>query len=1628
MKIKKRVLSICLVLSMIIGILPTVSFALDESSPTQVWDGSTATSFAGGTGTEDDPYQIATGEQLDYLRYLTNEIGGASSSIPQLQGYNSKHYILVADIYLNDVENVDEWKNTAPENEWTAIGGGTTLDSLNKNAFYGTFDGNGYTIYGIYTNSSASFTGLFGIINNATIKNVNVAKSYIAGNTDVGGIVGAACWEATITNCKNTGTVCGTTKVGGIVGSIATGSLCEYCANMGEVSGDNAIGGIAGANTAGNASSTIISCCYNTGNISGTSTVAGIVGDVYNEGSGYSYVNDCYNTGEVTCTGSKVGGIVAQLSPTRIVNRCYNVGNIITPESNTFAGAIIGCRELRSVVNKCYYLESTCVRGSNSSWFGEEKLSPLTDSQMQLQSSFEGFDFDSVWYIAHNSTYPKLIFPETILYAKILVVDSTTNQPISDFSINMEISNDLAYAVLDDGQVYIKGIASGFASSIPVYISKEGYENFLCHSDKLQKTPSLTDSSDNIVYLVPNGVTDIENEAENLYILEHIQFAKDKYPSFVNSYGFNNAYWQFDDGSSLVLSYAASFIGDVSDTLSFKFGDLEITANYYDVFLADLIIAMSDTEHSTIVDTTAFQIYSKYYSKVVDNWVQKFMQLDSEKEDLFSKAERDAWNSIISDIQNASTDTGKVGWDAVVYDIEQLLKGDGKEFEINSTTEKLLNFVFTPEFLSDHKYIIDDVFEGFSVANEVCEYVNDASDSINCFLQTTRAYITVGTSLEMQEHLFDLLTKAADEMDVMKALYFKNALNKYQAIASSKVALYCQCYKELSKDVLQFTYNSFVRGYLKKAGYTEVANVLGCPLVEIQAVTLAYNLGYAIGDSITKLSDKAEQYHFMYYLAPLEAALEMVVEEYGDTLLDNQTYENAKIYDYAYRTLAATNKYLYNCLYTLGASGVSINLGNTHIGQVSQLMELATIPINAWTVTKCHGNALSLTNRYQYTSIQCPVDVYVYDSEENLLVSIVDEEVIDYDPSILVLNYNGKKTLVYPADKDYVIKIVSRDEGIMDYYVAEIADTGTRNIDFYNIPLAPRKTYTGRIPSEFDVDSGEYTLYADEDTQTADYDSNNNETCLPSPFDLKWEGTKALWNKVENATSYVVYLYKDGENVVSAVTEETIYDFSDAIDEVGNYTFAVVAVGNEISIFNSRRSSFSESFEYFPIIHVNNIQLNLNVCHIATGDSFELISIITPDNATNQSIVWNSSDNKVATVNENGLVTAVGEGTATITATTADGGFTATCKVTVSASTLPIPQNHTVTFDPNGGTVTPVSAITGEDGTLVSLPVPTRDGYTFNDWYSAPSGGDKITTNTVFTTDTTVYAQWSKDTSGSSSSGSGSSTASTYTIFTSATENGSVSVSLKSARAGTTVTITATPDTGYQLEKLLVTDKNGNSIKLTDQGNGKYTFTMPASKVSVAASFIALEVPAPSLPFTDVTASDWFYDAVTYVYDNGLMTGTSANAFSPNATTTRGMIVTILHRLEGTPTADASGFTDVEKGAWYQDAVDWAAANGIVNGTSQTTFAPNAPITREQMAAILYRYAAYKGYDVSQKAQLDQFQDQSAVSGYAEDALAWANAAGLITGVTDTTLSPKGSAVRAQTATILMRFCESVVK
>lgn len=210
--------------------------------------------------------------------------------------------------------------------------------------------------------------------------------------------------------------------------------------------------------------------------------------------------------------------------------------------------------------------------------------------------------------------------------------------------------------------------------------------------------------------------------------------------------------------------------------------------------------------------------------------------------------------------------------------------------------------------------------------------------------------------------------------------------------------------------------------------------------------------------------------------------------------------------------------------------------------------------------------------------------------------------------------------------------------------------------------------------------------------------------------------------------------------------------------------------------------------------------------------------------------------------------------------------------------------------------------------------------------------------------------------------------------------------------------------------------------------NGKVTWYVTDDSAPVFYTLDQNGVSATRtvLELDDVSTADWYYPAVKYAYDHGLMSGTSETTFSPSVATTRGMIVTILYRLEGQPSTANANFTDVPDGQYYADAVAWASANAVVSGYGDGRFGPNDPVTREQLAAILYRYAQSKGYDVSASNGLAGFTDAASVSAYAVPAMQWANAEGVINGRTATTLAPKGNATRAETAQILMTFCESV--
>ena len=343
----------------------------------------------------------------------------------------------------------------------------------------------------------------------------------------------------------------------------------------------------------------------------------------------------------------------------------------------------------------------------------------------------------------------------------------------------------------------------------------------------------------------------------------------------------------------------------------------------------------------------------------------------------------------------------------------------------------------------------------------------------------------------------------------------------------------------------------------------------------------------------------------------------------------------------------------------------------------------------------------------------------------------------------------------------------------------------------------------------------------------------------------------------------------------------------------------------------------------------------------------------------------------------------------------------------------PAPTEFIVTFDGNGGTPS-VGSMTTTDQKLTSLPSASRSGsYSFDGWYTKKSGGTKITTDTVFSANTTVYAHWTYTGGG----GGGYNPPVTYYTLRFETGGGSDIPSVRETY-NAYIDLTQYVPTwrghtfiGWYSERGLINKVSG--VYLTKD-------------MTVYAGWRVDENPNTGAnPFTDVSEKDWFYGDVMFVYENGLMLGTSKTLFSPHGTATRGMMATILWRMEGSPVPKGkNSFTDVEAGKWYADAITWTAENGIFAGYGKDKFGPDDPITREQLAAIFYRYADYKGYDLTVKGNLDKFKDADKITDYAKTAMQWAVGSGLVKGKSGNLLDPQGTATRAEIAAMLHRFIE----
>lgn len=446
----------------------------------------------------------------------------------------------------------------------------------------------------------------------------------------------------------------------------------------------------------------------------------------------------------------------------------------------------------------------------------------------------------------------------------------------------------------------------------------------------------------------------------------------------------------------------------------------------------------------------------------------------------------------------------------------------------------------------------------------------------------------------------------------------------------------------------------------------------------------------------------------------------------------------------------------------------------------------------------------------------------------------------------------------------------------------------------------------------------------------------------------------------------------------------------------------------------------------YAFIPVTSVTLAPETLSIEEGKTAGLTATISPANATTQQHSWASENGKIAKAYGETLntakVTAIGVGKTTITYTI--GGKEASCEVTVTPRTISV---ESITLNKPQ-----LSLVKGATETLTATVLPTTATDKTVIWESSDTavatvkdgivtavaaGNATITAKAGEKTATCAVTVTNPSNSGSSSGGGGSSTPRYAVTVPDKTENGSLSVSSKNAKKGSDVTVTATPDKGYEVDDIVAKDAKGNKLTLKDNGDGTYTFTMPASKVTVTAAFAEkkAEPIVPEKLFADVSAEEYYYEAVKWASENGVTGGIGENLFGANLPCTRAQIVTFLWRAAGSPEPKGmSGFVDVSADAYYAKAVAWAVEEGIVSGTSATTFSPDAVCTRAQSVAFLYRAFGEK---VNKAAG---FSDVSADAYYA-DAVAWAVENGVASGIGGGLFAPDQDCARGQIVAFLYR-------
>lgn len=566
----------------------------------------------------------------------------------------------------------------------------------------------------------------------------------------------------------------------------------------------------------------------------------------------------------------------------------------------------------------------------------------------------------------------------------------------------------------------------------------------------------------------------------------------------------------------------------------------------------------------------------------------------------------------------------------------------------------------------------------------------------------------------------------------------------------------------------------------------------------------------------------------------------------------------------------------------------------------------------------------------------------------------------------------------------------------------EIADNVISNVTLENSQLGGRFGAQGTLTLKNATINGSFS--------TKDFVAKGENIYVP-------EDNRSKVSRIEGTAT----IEKAVEIQLSAPDATTPYQERKLIETTADASNFTVSSPYQLK----KQTEYNGTYIY-AFIPVTSVTLAPETLSIEEGKTAGLTATISPANATTQQHSWASENGKIAKAYGETLntakVTAIGVGKTTITYTI--GGKEASCEVTVTPRAISV---ESITLNK-----TQLSLVKGATETLTATVLPTTATDKAVTWESSDTavatvengvvtavaaGNATITAKAGEKTATCAVTVTNPSNSGSSSGGGGSSTPRYAVTVPDKTENGSLSVSSKNAKRGSDVTVTATPDKGYEVDDIVAKDAKGNKLTLKDNGDGTYTFTMPASKVTVTAAFAEkkAEPIAPEKLFADVSAEEYYYEAVKWASENGVTGGIGENLFGANLPCTRAQIVTFLWRAAGSPEPKGmSGFVDVSADAYYAKAVAWAVEQGIVSGTSATTFSPDAVCTRAQSVAFLYRAFGEK---VNKAAG---FSDVSADAYYA-DAVAWAVENGVASGIGGGLFAPDQDCARGQIVAFLYR-------